>query len=124
MKVYAQRVGGSGHASDHLHEHFESGHISSCWDGHCLKAATLNLVLEVGAFFRTPIAGGATKQYVATNGETYYLQEIQLRVINAPTDNTSRWLLGSIHRNHPHPPKFDNLIEVIAPDLGSQLKVG
>ena len=124
MKILAQRVGGSGHAGCHLREDFEAGHIPRCWDGHPLRAATLNLVLQVGAVFRTPIAGSATKQYVAANGETYYLQAIRLRVFDTRADDTSGWLPGLIHRNRPHPLEFDNVIEVIAPNLESRLREG
>jgi hypothetical protein len=86
--------------------------------------ATVNLVLQAGYVFRTPTKGGATKQYVSRNDETYYLQAIQLSVIDVRTRQPQNWVPGLIHRNRPHPPEFDNLIEVIAPDLSPLLHSG
>lgn len=124
MVVLAQRVGGSGHAGQHLHGDFIDGHIPNSWEGHQLKQATLNLVLQVGVFFSTPKDGRATKQYEASNGETYYLQAIRLSVFDPETQKASDWVPGLIHRNRPHPPEFDNVIEIIAPDLGRLLRSG
>lgn len=124
MIVLAQRIGGSGHAGQHLHRDFTEGHIPNSWEGHQLKRATLNLVLQVGALFRTPKDGQATKQYVSSNGEMYFLQAIHLSVFDPRTPTASDWVPGLIHRNRPHPPEFDNVIEVIAPDLEPLLKLG
>ncbi len=123
-KVLAQRVGGSGHAAANLHVDFADGHIPTSWAGHALRQATVNLVLQAGYIFRTPTGGAATKQYVSRNGETYYLQAILLSVIDPNTRRRLNRFPGLIHRNRPHPPEFDNVIEVIAPDLSTLLQSG
>jgi hypothetical protein len=117
MKVFAQRIGGSGHAGRHLAQDFADGHIPESWEGHRLRQATLNLVLQAGYVFRTPTSGGATKEHVARNGETYYLHAILLSVLDARTRQARNRAPGLIHRNRPHPPEFDHVIEVIAPDI-------
>jgi hypothetical protein len=126
VRVLAQRVGGSGHAGSHLHLDFEDGCVPLSLEGYELKQATLNLVLQAGYVFKTPTRGGATKEYISRNGETYYLQAIRLSVIDGssrqPRNPTP--LPGLIHRNRPHPLEFDNVIEVIAPDLSAFLQSG
>jgi hypothetical protein len=124
MNILAQRVGGSGHAGKHLPDDFADGHIPQAWDGHNLQKKSLNLILQAGYVFRTPTAGGATKEYVSRNGETYYLQAILLSVINTRTRESRCCVTGLIHRNRPHPQEFDNVIEVIAPDLSAWLQPG
>src|SRR5262245_55250166 len=101
--VYAQRVGGSGHAVKNLCLDFDDGLIPPVWEGQVLKQATLNLVLEAGYVFKTPKSGGATKVYIGRNGETYYLQSIQLWVIDGYSKQArnSDPYHGLIHRNHP-----------------------
>jgi hypothetical protein len=124
MIVLAQRVGGSGHAGKNLEDHFKAGHIPRTWEDAPLVTASLNFVLEVGKLFRTPSDGLATSQYV-TKDETYYLQAIRLRRLDPRTrESKSDWLHGLIHRNRPHPKEFDNVIEVIAPDVSSYLHEG
>jgi hypothetical protein len=103
----------------HLHKDFNG--IPGEIEGHRLhRGGSLNLVLQVGAYFRTPVDGGATRSY-ETPRTTYYLQEIKLRVMRP---HASDWVPGYIHRNREHPSEFDNLIEVIAPDLGNWLTRG
>ena len=123
VKILAQRVGGSGHAGAHLRLDFEDGHIPPSLEGHALRQATVNLVLQVGYRFRTPKDGTATKQYVSRNGETYYLQAIRLSALDKEKRH-QEWVPGLIHRNRPHPPEFDNVVEVIAPDLARFLCPG
>jgi hypothetical protein len=87
-------------------------------DGQALcEEGALNLVREAGYVFRTPKDGTATKQYVGRNGETYYLQAILLSLIDAKTRRPLNQVPALIHRHNPHPPEFDNVIEVIAPNL-------
>jgi hypothetical protein len=126
VKILAQRVGGSGHAGDHLHLDFQDGYIPLSLEGHQLKQATLNLVLQAGYVFRTPVRGGAMKEYVSRNRETYYLQAIRLSVIDGDSRQARNPvpLPGLIHRNRPHPLEFENVIEVIAPDLSKFLQCG
>lgn len=125
IRILAQRIGGSGHACKHLHTDFDKGYIPRLWEGHVLREASLNLVLQAGYVFRTPIDGEATKQYVnESNGETYYLQAIQLFVLHPNTREPKHSAPGLIHRNRPHPREFDNVIEVIAPDLAQFLQDG
>jgi hypothetical protein len=121
LTVLGQRIGGSGHASMHLCSDFEDGHIPFSWKGQVLKRATLNLVLQAGYVFRTPKSGGATNVYISRNRETYYLQAIQLSVIdgNSKQPRNPDPFPGLIHRNDPHPSEFDNVIEVIAPDISA-----
>jgi hypothetical protein len=124
MEILAQRVGGSGHAARNLHVDFEDRHIPNRINSHVLRRATLNLVLQAGYVFRTPASARDAKQYVSRNGETYYLQGVQLSVIDPCSRQARNVVPGLIHRNRPHPREFDNVIEVIAPDLSDYLQPG
>lgn len=124
MRILAQRVGGSGHAARNLHVDFDDRHIPPSINGHVLKRATLNLVLQAGYVFRTPTTACGANQYVSRNAETYYLQRVELSAIDPISRQALVVVPGLIHRNGPHPRAFDNVIEVIAPDLSQYLQPG
>lgn len=116
MLVLGLRIGGSGQAAANLRMEFDAGHIPQKRDGFSLYPGSINLVLGVGCFFQAPGEEPTTHHY-RSHGETYFLQSIRLCPYDPKTDQEGEWFPGFIGRNRAHPPEFDNIVEIIAPEI-------